>query len=1062
MRLTLNTAFYRIAAVCGLFAGAFAAPFAAAATIIQGSGSAHVAWEAEVPSPIINGSPAFWVLTNDAAASGGQVLYIGGTTDNALAPHSFVQYQIKFSTPGTYNLYYRYKADPARTVADQFTGNSALIANTFGALSTAGAAGLADFHTSASNGSQAPANNVFDWQREADGTTTFEVTAAQVAAGAPLVLTLGTREAGFTLDRLVLSPDATLTDAALDATINSDTSIVNQGPNDTFVAFEAESRGTIINGTPAFWTTTNDATASGSASLYIGGTTDNALAPHSFVQYQIKFTQAGTYNLYYRYKADPARTVADQFTANSTLIPNTFGAFSTAGAAGAADFHTSASNGSQAPANNVYDWQREADGTTTFEVTAAQVAAGVPIVFSVGTREAGFMVDRWVFSPEPALTDAALDALPNSGAVAAGPELVKAVGSAALNTVRVFFTRPLNEATVAPGDFSVNGGLTVSGVTVNPDDPRQVLLTTSAQTQGTPYAITVSGVSDTSGNAIAANSTVNFTAWKLVEGWATTEIYQGITGATVDDLKNAPAFIARTPDEVRWVKGFQLNNDPRAPNMGARITALFSPQPAGAYNFYVNNDNEAELSLSSDQSEANLQSLGIFPLSPPVFDDAILAPSAVLAGGARYLLEGLLKSDGGDVYLNVAAQPITASVTASNLPVLGGSRISTFVNPDLGTVTFTQQPASVTATVGSRATFSVKARADEAPIYYQWKVNGTDIPGATRLAYTTPVLTGADSGKVYSVVVSVAGKDTASSNATLTVNAGDPSNLQPYIGINFVGGGDNLPGRLSAVDVAGVALQENWNNLTGFQFDAAPLTDAAGAATPVTLSAQATEHWYSGTLGAGDANGAMLQGFLSTGASFDPFLITLNGVPAGNYNVIVYSVGFPFQASYEEDISLTGGGNYPTYMVKAETGLEFNASPLFRRMSSTSANARAVGNYVQFDNVTPAADGSLVISTTWASTNVGNTHQPAVNAIQLVKVGAPVATRPTIAFTKQANTLTLTWTAAAAGYILESSAALGAAANWTAVAGVANPITVAGSTTVNLSGNAAFYRMRKP
>ncbi len=1059
MKLNFNAALAGIAGACGFFLNI---PDAVAATVLQGSGSAHVAWEAELPSPIINGSPAFWVVTNDATASGSQVLYIGGATDNNLAPHSFVQYSIKFSTAGTYNLYYRFKADPARTVADQFTGNSMLVANAFGALSTAGATGLGDFHTSASNGGQAPANNVFDWQVEADGSSAFTITAEHVAAGVPIVLTLATREAGFTLDRLVLSTEAALTDAVLDAMVNADTSIVNQGPNDPYVAFEAELRGTIINGTPAFWTTTNDATASGGASLYIGGITDNNLAPHSFVQYSIKFTQAGTYNLYYRFRADPARTVADQFTANSTLIPNTFGAFSTAGAAGLGDFHTSASNGGQSPANNVYVWQREADGTTTFTVSAEDVAAGVPIVFTVATREAGFTVDRWVFSPDPALTDAALDALPNSGAAAVGPELVRAVGSASLNTVRLFLTRPLAAATVAPGDFAISGGLTVSAATVNADDPRQVLLTTSAQTQGTAYTITVNGVSDTSGNAIAANSTINFTAWRLVEGWATTEIYQGVTGVSVDGLKNAPAFIARTPDEVRWVKGFQLNNDPRAPNMGARITAFFHPQTAGSYNFYINNDNEAELFLSTDQSEANLQSLGIFPLSPAVFDDAILAPSSALAGGQRYLLEGLLKSDGGDVYLNVAAQPSTSSTPASGLPVLSGARISTFVNPDLGTVTFDQQPTNVTATAGSRATFTVKATAKEAPIYYQWKVNGADIPGATRASFTTPVLTTADSGKAYSVVVSVAGKDTASANATLTVTAGDPSNLEPYIGINFVGGGDNLPGRLTSVDVAGVALQENWNNLTGSTFEAVPLADATGAATPVTLTAQATEHWYSGTLGAGDANGAMLQGFLSTGASFDPFLITLNGVPAGNYNVIVYSVGFPFQASYEEDITLTGGGNYPTYFVKAETGLEFNASPVFRRMASTSAAARASGNYVQFDNVTPASDGSLVLSTTWTSTNVGNTHQPAINAIQLVKVGAPVNVRPTITAARQGNALNLSWTAAAAGYILETSATVGAGANWSAVAGVANPLTGAGSTAANITGNAAFYRMRRP
>src|SRR5204862_4744643 len=115
------------------------------------------------------------------------------------------------------------------------------------------------------------------------------------------------------------------------------------------------------------------------------------------------------YYLYYRWRADAGRTVADQFTGNSCFIPNTLGAFSTPG--DQTNLHVGQSNtGTQAPADNVYDWQREAD-TVTYVVTQQQVDAGDPLIFSVGTREAGFMVDRWIFSPDPNLTDAALDAL---------------------------------------------------------------------------------------------------------------------------------------------------------------------------------------------------------------------------------------------------------------------------------------------------------------------------------------------------------------------------------------------------------------------------------------------------------------------------------------------------------------------------------------------------------------------------------------------------------------------------------------------------------------------------
>lgn len=669
-------------------------------------------------------------------------------------------------------------------------------------------------------------------------------------------------------------------------------------------------------------------------------------------------------------------------------------------------------------------------------------------------------IDRWVLSQQAGLGEAALDALPNSGAQVAAPEIARVVGSPDLTTVTVTFTRPLAAGSVNAQRFTLTPGLTVSAAALDPADPRRVVLTTGPQTEDTRYTLAVTGVTDTGGTPIAANSTATFTAWKRLEGWATVEIYHNLPGTTVDDLYASENFLERRPDEVRWVRGFQLNNDPRAPNTGIRIQAFFSPASSGAHYLYINNDDEAELFLSSNMSEAGLSSLGRFSLSPPVFDDALAAVTGPLVAGQRYLLEGLLKQGGGDVYINVAAAPDTSTTPAADLPVLGGARISTMVNPDAGRVNFVRQPAAATATAGSRATYSVAVETQEQPVYYQWRVNGTDIAGATRPTYLTPVLAASDSGKRYSVVISVAGRDTPSEEAGLTVVAGDPSPLEPWIGVNFVGGGDNLPGRLTAVDVAGVVPQEHWNNLAGASFESVPLHDAMGAATPVTLTAQANEHWYSGTLGAGSASGAMLQGFLSMGATQDPLTLILEGVPAGDYQLIAYSIGFPFQADYLEIVDLLGAASYATHRVKAETGLEFNASPAFRRMASTDPNQRAIGNYVQYDNVRPAADGSLTLSIAWESEQVGNSHQPALNGIQLVKVGT-VTVRPTLGLSAQGGALTLTWGGAAAGYVLEAAAAVGAGAAWTPVPEAPNPISGAGSLSVSATGDTRYFRLRR-
>jgi hypothetical protein len=185
-------------------------------------------------------------------------------------------------------------------------------------------------------------------------------------------------------------------------------------------------------------------------------------------------------------------------------------------------------------------------------------------------------------------------------------------------------------------------------------------------------------------------------------------------------------------------------------------------------------------------------------------------------------------------------------------------------------------------------------------------------------------------------------------------------------------------------------------------------------------------------------------------------------VPAGTYNLLVYSVGFDFSANYYQGYSLTGGGSYPVYHGIAERGLDVLNNVAFRRITSTSAASPTGGNYVQFDNISPAGDGSLVLSVTWEPPNptISNGYQPTVNAIQLVRV-VPVTARPSLGVIAGAGSVTVNWTDAAAGYTLKSSATVGGGALWTAVPGVANPITGAGSTTVNTTAGAAYFRLEK-
>jgi len=328
------------------------------------------------------------------------------------------------------------------------------------------------------------------------------------------------------------------------------------------------------------------------------------------------------------------------------------------------------------------------------------------------------------------------------------------------------------------------------------------------------------------------------------------------------------------------------------------------------------------------------------------------------------------------------------------------------------------------------------------------------------------VLTANDSGKTYQVLVSAAGNTVLSRVAHLTVVPGNPPPIQPYIGVNFLGAdvsasGGVAPGVLLSNDVAGAVLQENFNNITDLTADSVALMDSHGAPTPVTISHSAASQATTGTGGL-DADHVLFQGYIHN--ANNPVTLTLSNVPpVTNYSLLVYSVGFNFNATYEEAFDLTAAAVYPTLHVRGQDANQYLASPNYIRMSSTDPNARDLGNYVQFDNVSTAADGTLVLVVTPESTNLGSVLLPPINALQLVTV-QPVITPPSLGINYNAtgNILTLGWTSAAAGFVLESTSALGPTASWALVQGTPNPIATAGSFNVNTTaGRQQYYRLRK-
>jgi hypothetical protein len=138
------------------------------------------------------------------------------------------------------------------------------------------------------------------------------------------------------------------------------------------------------------------------------------------------------------------------------------------------------------------------------------------------------------------------------------------------------------------------------------------------------------------------------------------------------------------------------------------------------------------------------------------------------------------RRDGAPIAGATAATYTTPALTLGD----SGARFSVLVNNAAGSVTSAEavltvsatavaptisaQPQAVTVNAPRVATFSVAATGT-APLAYQWRRDGVDIPGATTSSYTTPALTTTDSGANYSVRVSNPAGAQVSSSAALTV-----------------------------------------------------------------------------------------------------------------------------------------------------------------------------------------------------------------------------------------------------------------------------------------------------
>jgi hypothetical protein len=157
------------------------------------------------------------------------------------------------------------------------------------------------------------------------------------------------------------------------------------------------------------------------------------------------------------------------------------------------------------------------------------------------------------------------------------------------------------------------------------------------------------------------------------------------------------------------------------------------------------------------------------------------------------------------------------------------------------------------------------------------------------------------------------------------------------------------------------------------------LVDSDNTASTVTATFISSGEWGSGT---GDVTPRqrLLNGLIYDNPGGEPGSVTFNGVPAGSHSIIAYTVGVPLQFQ-DQDYTVVGSTTKSIY-TKQMNADQYNPNPVYVRGTSPDPNIRTLANYVRFDQISPAADGTIRLD--WTTATTGFDRGVALNAIQLL------------------------------------------------------------------------------
>lgn len=250
-----------------------------------------------------------------------------------------------------------------------------------------------------------------------------------------------------------------------------------------------------------------------------------------------------------------------------------------------------------------YQWQKAAPGSTNF----ADVTGATGTNYTTGalqTSDSGTQYRCMVSITGQSIASRAatitVDIVP--------PTLVSGAGSATLDHLTVSFSEAVDPASATnKANYSISPSLTIAAAVLR--NRTNVVLTTSQQTAGTAYMVTVSGVKDLVGNTIGANSQVTVPALRYLTGYMVYQIYDNQTINTslagLDSFTNTVGSMVPTRNLV-----FTSANTPGwefGDNYVSLAQGWIVAPETGAYIFHIASDDQSYLFLSTDDKAANLK-----------------------------------------------------------------------------------------------------------------------------------------------------------------------------------------------------------------------------------------------------------------------------------------------------------------------------------------------------------------------------------------------------------------------------------------------------------------------